>query len=401
MLKRCQHPAEMYSDSESHSDLDIVVMDCVLSRTDTIIMNKKKEAANDTAVQACSFDDVDAVNLAISLRDRNAFHACPPLVTKKDSDDFYRACIVLLPQAGVFYCHRERRSILTGVVNSYVPMDINWLQLQHDSHGNCFGNGSYVSRLANASKCSIWKWSIRRSATNLLPFPNAIMGLAPRSTMRYIHSTRQLTDEEGPALPPDFIVGEDNDESNGSDLKKRAETFQDAFSRSRSARLGGRHYAPGFLFQGCTIDPNTTYVIDPRELGEIDLLVYVTVPLNKPGGLPFQRKSVIQIRHLPTVVGEGCEDLLNDINTHCDMVRTERGCSGARAGNGDMGGMHPIGRRIDKTWRKVLYKTSSSAKAIPKLSAAVRAAAILASITIPAALRVMQDFENDSGMQHV
>jgi hypothetical protein len=50
-----------------------------------------------------------------------------------DSDEFYRACIVVLPRAGVFNCHRERRSLLTGVLNSHVPMDINWLRLRHDS----------------------------------------------------------------------------------------------------------------------------------------------------------------------------------------------------------------------------------------------------------------------------
>jgi hypothetical protein len=73
-------------------------------------------------------------------------------------------------------------------------MDINWLRLQHDSHGNCFGNGSYVLRLANADRCSIWKWSIRRSRTNLLPFHNAIVGLTPRSRVRLIHCSKQLTD---------------------------------------------------------------------------------------------------------------------------------------------------------------------------------------------------------------
>ncbi|KAI2492939.1 hypothetical protein MHU86_21617 [Fragilaria crotonensis] len=62
--------------------------------------------------------------------------------------------------------------------------------------------------------------------------------------------------------------------------------------------------------------------------------------------------------------------------------------------------MHPIGRRIDKSWNSVQYVTSSSEEAIPVLSKAVDAASILASVAIPAALRVMQDFENDSGMQH-
>jgi hypothetical protein len=30
MLKRCKHPDEMYTHGESHSDLDLIVMDCVL-----------------------------------------------------------------------------------------------------------------------------------------------------------------------------------------------------------------------------------------------------------------------------------------------------------------------------------------------------------------------------------
>ena len=179
----------------------------------------------------------------------------------------------------MFYCHRERRSLLTGVLNSHVPMDLNWLRLQPAvSHGKFFGNGSYVSRLANADdKCSIWKWSIRRSATNLLPYPNAIMGLRPRSLARLIHCTSQLTDAQGPGLPPDFIVG-DEDELLNADLQTRVETFQDAFSRSRSAKRGCRHYAPGFLHK--TIDPLTTLVLDPCQYGELDLQVDVTIPSN-------------------------------------------------------------------------------------------------------------------------
>jgi hypothetical protein len=83
------------------------------------------------------------------------------------------------------------------------------------------------------------------------------------------------------------------------------------------------------------------------------------------------------------------------------MVAKEKGSTGARAGNGDLGGMlHPIGSRINKTWEHVQFVTSSSDTAVPVLSAAVETASILASVAIPAALRVMQDFENDSGMQH-
>ena len=72
---------------------------------------------------------------------------------------------------------------------------------------------------------------------------------------------------------------------------------------------------------------------------------------------------------------------------------------GARAGNGDLGAMYPIGSRIDTCWKP--YVTSSSEESAKVLLKAVRAAATLASVTIPAALRVIQDFENDSGMRHV
>ncbi len=58
--------------------------------------------------------------------------------------------------------------------------------------------------------------------------------------------------------------------------------------------------------------------------------------------------------------------------------------------------MHPIGSRNTKCWNKVQY-----VDAAPVLLKAVQAAAKLASVTIPAALRVMQDFENDSEMKHV
>jgi hypothetical protein len=400
MLKRCKHPDEMYSCQESHSDLDIVVVDCVLAQGSRVLMKgnngKGKHVASDAPVQACRIEDVDAVNLAIALRDGKAFNGVPS--GKKCTDEFYRACLVIVPQAGVFYCHRERRSVTTGVLNSHVPMDINWLRLKHDSGGNCFGEGSYVSRLADAGKCSIWKWSIRRSRTNMLPFENAVMGVTPRSQLRSIHSTVQLTDDKGPALPPDCVVGEENELSN-ADLESRKQTFRDAFSRSTSAKRGCRHYVPGFLHKGRAIDPSVTFVIDPHEYGELDLQVEATIPSNNEGESAFHRISVVQIRYLPSVVGSGCDELLADINEHCNMVRKHRGNTGARAGNGDLGAMHPIGSNITNTGENVPYVTSTSAEAVPVLWRAVRAVSKLASLCVPAVLRLIQDLENDSGMR--
>ena len=403
MLGRCQHPDDMYSRGVSHSDLDIVVMDCILSRScplDTTVRNKNTRGVAQhvraTPVQVCEFQNIDAVNCGIARRDGNAFDGSPS--ETKDDDDFYRACIVLLPHAGVFYCHRERRSASTGVLNSHVPIDINWLRCRHRSQGNCFGEGSYVSRLANGNSTSIWKWSIRRSATNLWPIPNAIAGLTSRSQVIPIHNTKQLTDDEGPALPPDYIVGQEEDMQNMDQISQK-EAFRDAFSRSMSARLGCRHYAPGFLHK--KIDPLTTFVIDPVcEFNELDLHVDVAIPSNKDHPV-FHRRSVVQIRYLPTIVGSSCKELLSDINRHCKLVKKERGVAGTRAGHGDLGAMHPIGSRIDNSWQKTQFIASSTSDAVPVLSKAVQAAAKLASVSIPAVLRVIQDFEADSGMKHV
>ena len=281
---------------------------------------------------------------------------------------------------------------------------MSWLRLGYDSRENIsLRNGAYVSRLENDNESSIWKWSVRRSASNLLPFHDAIMGLTPRSNVRGVHRTKQLTDEEGPALPPDHIVGEDDDVLLNADPKSKAAMFRDAFSRSASAKRGGRHYAPGFLHRGEAIDHFTTFVIDPAHEyhGELDLEVDVTIPPAKVGDSPFCRRSIIQIRYLPDVVGHGCGQLLDDINNHCDLVRRQRGNTGARAGNGDLGVMHPIGSHITKCWKNVPYVTSASEGAVPVLLKAVQAVAKLASVCVPGALRVIQDSENDSGLEHV
>ena len=192
-----------------------------------------------------------------------------------------------------------------------------------------------------------------------------------------------------------------HDELLNADLQSRKETFRDAFSRSTSAKRGCRHYAPGFLHKGGAIDPSVTFVIDPREYVELDLQVDATIPSNNEGELPFHRTSVVQICYVPSVVGSGCDEVLTDINEHCNMVRRHRGNTGARAGNGDLGAMHQIGSNITKAWENVPYVTSASEEAAPVLLRAVQAVAKLASLCVPAVLRVIQDLENDSGMRPV
>ena len=68
MLKHCVHPSKMYSCGETRSDMDVVVMDCILSSSNLIKNGKNKSVsathhASNAPVQACSFHDVDDVNV--------------------------------------------------------------------------------------------------------------------------------------------------------------------------------------------------------------------------------------------------------------------------------------------------------------------------------------------------
>ena len=157
---------------------------------------------------------------------------------------------------------------------------------------------------------------MRRSELNLLPPNCGIAGLTPRLAEKCIHKTYQITDEDGPALPPDFVDGEDL--STRFDCNRLTGLYRRAYCTSNSARRGCRHYARGFLHKN--IDPKTTFVIDPTRCAEMDLLVEVHIR-HSSRKLALRRHSVVQIRYLPTVVGEGCGALLQDINNHCNAVR--------------------------------------------------------------------------------
>ncbi len=78
--------------------------------------------------------DPDAVALASAYNDSDF---------EDRKDDEYCAVHAFLPGAGVFYCHRERRKPETGFENSFVPLDMSWLQLTWETSelatgANCF-----------------------------------------------------------------------------------------------------------------------------------------------------------------------------------------------------------------------------------------------------------------------
>ena len=73
----------------------------------------------------------------------------------------------------------------------------------------------------------------------------------------------------------------------------------------------------------------------------------------------------------------------------------------ARAGCGDMGSMHPIGTRVMQNLTEGKYTSSSDDDSLLALADSVRASAMLASMSVPAVLCVIQDLETDSGFKPI
>ena len=93
LLKRCQHPDEMLAGVETQSGLELVVMDCILSRGPCESVGGGSNA-REAPVQLSLFDNVtDVVNLEIRDRDGKAFGNGSGDVD--DHDGFYRAYIVV------------------------------------------------------------------------------------------------------------------------------------------------------------------------------------------------------------------------------------------------------------------------------------------------------------------
>lgn len=129
-------------------------------------------------------------------------------------EDEYRALILILPDAGLYYCHRERRQESAGKVGTHVPMDINWLRLRNQEVGtfrNRFGSGSYLLRMSVDSRSMAFKFSIRRSECNFPPTQHRIEHLKDKTLPHQVFQCYQCTDEDGPCLPPDVIDGKDSE----------------------------------------------------------------------------------------------------------------------------------------------------------------------------------------------
>ena len=383
----CTSPAAVFESHYlvSYADLEFVLLDCILAR-------KRSSHKAHKLKRKCSRKIVDTpVKMLSCKRPTGSGDA------DFDEDECYRACIVILPDAGLYYCHRERRQESAGKVGTHVPMDINWLRLRNQGVGSFldwFGKGSYVLRMSGESRPKAFKFSIRRSECNFLPTQHRIKHLEDKTLPHQVFRCYQCPDEDGPCLPPDFINGKDSELS----MKARRILYRRRYQQTPSAKRGCRHYVRSMLYK--RIDPKVTWIIDPAD-GSPEVDLHITVLIGPHGRMTgkagLHRVSVLKIRYLPQVVGdEQSTTLLKDIHEHCIQVKNgKRG--GARGGKGDNGHMYPIGNHADGLEMK-RYAASSHESHIPKLRKAVTAAYKLASVTVPAVVRVIQDIEDDAGV---
>ena len=385
--------------------LEFIAMDCVLER----------------ALETVFCEDHDG-----SPQDRDhithVFAEEPDHILTK-FDFRFRTAIVVLPSAGVFYCARERRKETKGILNSLVPLDISWLRQKCDRGAGVdwFDRGAYVRRLStgfenmsqramepvgsvtsqldNCITCAVWKWRIRRQGIcvprcvldveSTLPTQSILR--APSSSEVLVFQAYQCPDDSGPRLPPDFIDRKDQSEQPAS---KRRITYNERIMNAPSVRRHCRRYARGCLHR--VIPPNA-WVIDPKETPNVD--VVITVQASQTGNSKFHviRRSVIQIRFLTEL--QGSVALLRRVRDHAQSVAEGAKSGSARSDCGDMGSMHPIGTRVMQNLTEGKYTSSSDDDSLLALTDSVQASAMLASMSVPAVLRVLQDLEIDSGLK--
>ncbi|KAI2491740.1 hypothetical protein MHU86_22817 [Fragilaria crotonensis] len=286
-LAMCDHMNEgvdIHSVITRPDYLEIVMMDAVIARTVRIPRRRTGKEVVDTPVK---------------------LRVMPEFLDAK-YDKRYRCLVVVLPEAGVYYCHREKRHESVGVPNTHIPMDMNWLRIvRNGSKNNRFAQGGYVSRLWDGNADRIWKWRISRGSSNFLLNSDA-MGLTTRllpfpKVMKRVMYARQCPDEEGPRLAPDHVEGQDYAMVERRYLRR---AYNAGLEASPSAKRGCRHYVSGFLHR--VIGQRESLVIDPSD-GDVD--VCVSVQVNHPGAqtrkMSVSRDSIVQIRYLPTL-GQCC-----------------------------------------------------------------------------------------------
>ena len=311
-----------------------------------------------------------------------------------DANDYkFRTMILFLPQCGVFYCARERRSDEVGVSKTLVALDMSWLRLgcSKDVDGNLvyqFGAGGYVKKFAGDTdgKCRSY---LSHCVSGWRICFNRVSGSQQN---RVSYRVEQCLDSEGPKMPPDVFDGYRQTDIPEEYLQA---LYNERLACAKSATKKGRHYAQGCLHYRL---PENCWVVDPTGQHFVDIVVDLPDVGNERN-----RQSVVMVRNVNFLSddnGVGFATEIGRITQHNRAMRLAGSTGQARQNLGDLGTMHAIGTRVMLDGTLGTYKANGDVdEAI--LRGMVVALARIGRCAYPQVYAVIRDTEENSGVQPV
>ena len=399
---RCAADMFPFSRMESCFLSEVYVMDVILNRSPLVKSEASTELRSRKAASLVRAGE-DDVLLVRSYHEDDL----------DDKNDFkFRTMILFLPQCGVFYCARERRTEEVGVPKTHVALDMSWLRLKRstDNNGNVsytFGEGGYVKKFHSQGTMEFRYAYPKYSAENIMDGffegkPDRVLAwrfsLNRTSALqqnRVVYRVEQCLDSDGPKLAPDVFDGVWYRDMAHEYL---AYEYNKRLAGANSGRVGGRHYASGCHHRRL---PKTCWIIDPTSEHFVDIMVDLPQL-----GEQKHRQSVIMVRNVNFLADNGGtgEDLAGAIaciTEHNKALRIAKTKGGARANTGDYGTMHAIGTHVHLDG-----VTTSAYKANEEvdqdlLRGMVVSLAAIGRCAFPQVYAVIRDTEGNCGIQPV
>jgi hypothetical protein len=303
-------------------------------------------------------------------------------------DYLFRTCLAFIPNAGIFYCARDRVHPDVGADKSLIPLPMSWLRLQrcYNPDGTpyyTFGDDSYVKGLFqdDGKLISVWKLGF--------------LGLQP-DDRRLIYRAGHCLDSNGPKMPPDVFSGEDAGTWPIEELKL---LYNHKLAFSNSAREGGRHYATGCHHFNL---PSTCWVLDPT----IDPIIDVMIDVESSGNC-LNMQTVLQVRHavkLGKTQSSGCQKVqgwLQSITTCNSAIHEALSSPSVRNNTGDVGSMHALGTRVQNGDLVAVPFVTNDCVPHQTLRDMVVAMHEIGHLCFPDVLSVILSTEADSGLEPV
>ena len=303
-----------------------------------------------------------------------------------DADDYkFRTMILFLPQCGVFYCARERRSDAVGVSKTLVALDMSWLCLvrSEDVDGNLsyqFGEGGYVKKFTGDAYGKCRSYLSHRVSGWRICFNRTTASQQNRVCYKV---AQECLDSEDPKMPPDVFNGYHQQPDVPQEYLRAL--YNKRLAWAKSATKKGRL-------------PDNCWVIDPTSQHFVDIVVDLPDVGNEKN-----RQSVVMVRNVNFLSddnGVGFAAEMACITEHNRAMRLTGSAGQARQNLGDVGTMHAIGTRVMLDGTLGAYKANGDVdEAI--LRGMVVALARIGRCAYPQVYAVIRDTEGNSGVEPV